>query len=84
MTEPPEICPNCGTDVTEGSLSCPVCGSDHNTGWNTESTKYDGLDLPDTDFDYGKCIKTDEMIKEKYQPKSAVASFIEWLKSIFF
>jgi hypothetical protein len=84
MMETPETCPNCGAEVPEGSLSCPGCGSDHNTGWNTESTKYDGVNLPEPDFDYEKCIKNDDMIKEKYQPKSAVDSFIEWLKSIFF
>ncbi len=82
--ETPETCPNCGTEVPDGSLSCPACGSDHNTGWNTESTRYDGLDLPDTGFDYNKYIQSDEMIKERTSPKSAVNSFIDWVRSIFF
>ncbi len=43
-------CPNCGTEVEDGTAACPECGSDERTGWS-ENTIYDGLDLPDEAFD---------------------------------
>jgi hypothetical protein len=48
----PEVCPVCGEDVPRGALACPECGADHNSGWREEATAYDGLDLPDENFDY--------------------------------
>src|SRR5436190_13227653 len=50
--ETPEICPVCGEDVPRGALACPECGADHNSGWREEAVSYDGLDLPDDNFDY--------------------------------
>lgn len=48
---PPENCPNCGEDVPRKALACPGCGSDYDTGWSEES-QYDGVGLPDEEFDY--------------------------------
>ncbi|ATC63528.1 hypothetical protein CMV30_05915 [Nibricoccus aquaticus] len=47
----PTECPVCGASVPPHSLACPGCGADERTGWNDESTRYDGLDLPDSAFD---------------------------------
>ena len=41
----------CGEHVPPRALACPECGADHNSGWG-EDAIYDGLDLPDGDFDY--------------------------------
>lgn len=48
----PEVCPVCGEDVPPRAKACPGCGADDSTGWNTEATAADGLDLPDQEFDY--------------------------------
>jgi hypothetical protein len=42
--------------VPPTALSCPGCGADHNTGWRDEAA-YDGLDLPDGEFDYDDFVK---------------------------
>ncbi len=47
---PPSKCPVCGADLTPRARSCPSCGADENTGWNEDTTRYDGLDLPDSSF----------------------------------
>lgn len=55
-------CPNCGAKVPANAKSCPECGSDERTGWNTEATAVDGLDLPagyegKDDFDYDEYVR---------------------------
>ena len=45
-TKTPSECPVCGADVPPGARSCPACGADEQSGWNDETTRYDGLDLP--------------------------------------
>ena len=47
----PDTCPTCGASVPAGAKSCPECGSDERTGWDEETTRYDGLDLPDAAFE---------------------------------
>ncbi|HYC70063.1 MAG TPA: zinc ribbon domain-containing protein [Opitutaceae bacterium] len=47
----PETCPVCGAAVPADARACPECGADERTGWNEETTGYDGLDLPDEAFD---------------------------------
>ena len=49
---PPDICPVCGTEVPPQARACPECGADDTTGWNEDRAVYDGLDLPDVEFDY--------------------------------
>ena len=49
---PPDICPVCGAEVPSAASACPDCGADDTTGWNAASTRHDGLDLPDDEFDY--------------------------------
>jgi hypothetical protein len=55
--EAPHICPVCGEEVPRGSLACPECGADHNSGWREEAERYDGLDLPDENFDYDEFVR---------------------------
>jgi predicted nucleic acid-binding Zn ribbon protein len=47
----PSECPVCGADVPRGARACPECGADERTGWDEDTTRYDGLDLPDAAFD---------------------------------
>jgi uncharacterized membrane protein YvbJ len=63
---PPETCPNCGADVPPNAKACPECGADEHTGWSEEA-RYDGLDLPDENFDYGDFLKR-EFGKKKRLP----------------
>ena len=53
----PEICPACGADVPAGAAACPECGADEHTGWNEEAARYDGLDLPDNEFNHSEFVK---------------------------
>ena len=74
----PESCPVCGEDVPRGSLACPECGADHNSGWREDADAYDGLDLPDEDFDYEDFIR-----KEFTQtPKPAGIKTFWWIAAI--
>ena len=54
---PPDICPVCGTEVPPSARACPECGADDTTGWNEDRAVYDGLDLPDDEFDYNEYLK---------------------------
>ncbi|MFA5344066.1 MAG: zinc-ribbon domain-containing protein [Kiritimatiellia bacterium] len=51
VTEFPQ-CPVCGAEAPPTARACPECGADAATGWNAERAVYDGLDLPDDEFDY--------------------------------
>ena len=53
---PPDICPVCGTEVPPSVRACPECGADDTTGWNADRAVYDGLDLPDDEFDYDEYL----------------------------
>jgi hypothetical protein len=53
----PEVCPVCGEDVPRDSLACPACGADHNSGWREDTGSFDGLDLPDSGFDYDEFVQ---------------------------
>ncbi|MEO0413378.1 MAG: hypothetical protein AAF226_00340 [Verrucomicrobiota bacterium] len=50
------ICPSCGAEVKVGSKGCPKCNN--LDPWEIEGNDaYDGLDLPDDDFDYDEFIE---------------------------
>ena len=53
---PPDICPVCGAKVPPAVHACPECGADDTTGWNEDRAVYDGLDLPDDEFDYDEYL----------------------------
>src|ERR1700692_1056393 len=76
--EAPDICPVCGEDVPRGALACPECGADHNSGWREDADTYDGVDLPDQDFNY------DEFIREEFgpAPNPAQVKTIWWIAAI--
>lgn len=76
--EAPEICPVCGEGVPRGALACPACGADHNSGWREDAENYDGLDLPDENFDY------DEFARREFGStvKPAGIKTIWWITAI--
>jgi len=47
----PAECPVCGAAVPPNAKACPECGADERTGWNEETTLYDGMDLPEDAFE---------------------------------
>lgn len=51
MQELTFTCPVCGADVPRRAKSCPDCGACEKSGWNQDRS-FDGLSLPDNDFDY--------------------------------
>ena len=67
----PEICPNCGAEVPPRAKACPACGSDEQTGWS-EQARYDGLDLPDQNFDY------DDFVKREFSGEKSVPRGMHW------
>ncbi|MGI8604735.1 MAG: hypothetical protein ACR2OZ_17330 [Verrucomicrobiales bacterium] len=59
------ICPTCGAEVRVGSKTCAKCASDRATKrWDAVEDQpaweqngiYDGLDLPEDEFDYRKFV----------------------------
>jgi hypothetical protein len=76
--EPPEVCPVCGEDVPRRALACPGCGADHNSGWREDAASYDGVDLPDENFDY------DDFVQREFASgvKPAGIKTIWWITAI--
>ena len=56
--KPPGQCPVCGEWIPKGVVACDECGSCDKSGWkNPDSAQtYDGLDLPDDEFDYDEYV----------------------------
>lgn len=54
--KPPGQCPACGEWVPRKAVACDCCGACERSGWKSETNVYDGLDLPDDDFDYDAFI----------------------------
>jgi len=72
----PESCPVCGADVPPGARACPECGADENAGWNEESAVYDGIDLPDEEFNY------DDFVKREFEGKPRLSGRSGWNRLI--
>ena len=66
--KPPGQCPACGEWVRRGELACDCCGACERSGWRAESDVYDGVDLPDEDFNY------DDFIAKEFGEGSAKRS----------
>lgn len=77
MPKPPKVCPVCGENVPPVALACPECGADHTTGWREDAETYDGVDLPDDDFDYEEFVK-----KEFGSSRSPGFKRIWWITAI--
>jgi hypothetical protein len=74
----PDVCPVCNEEVPSGALACPECGADHNSGWRENADAYDGVNLPDDDFNY------DDFVKREFDSrvKSAGLKMIWWIAGI--
>jgi hypothetical protein len=75
---PPAVCPVCGEDVPRNALACVNCGADHNSGWREDAESYDGLDLPDEDFNY------DEFVRQEFGSsfKPAGMKTLWWITAV--
>lgn len=74
----PDVCPVCGEDVPRGSLACPECGADHNSGWRDDVDSYDGVGLPEEDFDYNRFVR--EEFGSAWKP--AEVKIVWWIAAI--
>jgi hypothetical protein len=74
----PKVCPVCNEEVSPGALACPECGADHNSGWGENADAYDGVDLPDDDFNY------DDFVKREFgsRVKPAGLKMVWWVAGI--
>lgn len=70
--KPPGQCPVCGEWVAKKQVACDECGSCAKSGWN-DGSDYDGLDLPDDDFDYEAFIEK-EFGGSNEKPKHRIGS----------
>jgi hypothetical protein len=59
-------------------LACSECGADHLSGWREDAGDYDGVDLPEDDFDYNEFVRR-EFGKS---PKPAGMSAGWWLVAL--
>ena len=64
--KPPGQCPVCGEWVPRGAKACGDCGACARSGWKDNAEVYDGLDLPNDEFDY------DSFIAEEFGGKPVV------------
>lgn len=69
----PSECPVCGEPVPRGARACPSCGADERSGWNDEDTRYDGIDLPDSDQESGGSRQAVSAVRSRLWALIAVA-----------
>ena len=73
--KPPGQCPSCGEWVPRKAAACDCCGACELSGWKGDAGIYDGLDLPEDDFDY------DEFIANEFgegKPKKPAIPHLWW------
>lgn len=78
MAEEYFICPGCGADVKVGSSGCAKCNDLDPWELEDDDQIYDGLDLPDDDFDY------DEFVEKEFGdgiPKHGM-SLVWWVTGV--
>lgn len=81
--KPPEVCPVCGAEVPRSALACPECGADDETGWNEAVAVYDGIDLPDEEFNYDEYVKKEFGGTEKTGNKKKTWIWL-WIVGVVF
>ena len=74
---PPDICPVCGAEVPPAASACSECGADDTTGWNEDRAVYDGLDLPDDEFDYDEYLNKE--LGDAGKPGEKPSKLLTWL-----
>ncbi|MCW0220155.1 MAG: hypothetical protein OJI67_17655 [Prosthecobacter sp.] len=79
--KPPGQCPACGEWVPRGAAACDDCGACAKSGWKGNSEVYDGLDLPDEDFDYDEFVEREFGSKKLVKPVSREI-FWRWVAAI--
>lgn len=55
----PFHCPHCGADAHPNAAGCRECGARKVDGRWEDPEAYDGVDLPDDDFDYEEFIRNE-------------------------
>ena len=71
-------CPVCGEDVPDKAKACPHCGACDKSGWNEEMSVYDGIDLPDGDFD--RELSPEESLNHPYRLRGI--KLIWWITTV--
>jgi hypothetical protein len=67
----PDVCPNCGAELSSNAKVCPECGADEETGWS-EKAGADRLGLPDESFDY------EEFVRHEFGKEKPIPHGIHW------
>jgi len=78
---PPGQCPVCGEWVPRGAVACDDCGACAKSGWKENADVYDGLDLPDEDFDYDDFVGR-EFGRPKAEGAFSKQIFWRWVAAI--
>lgn len=81
MFRPPGQCPACGEWVPRGAVACDDCGACAKSGWKKDSDVYDGLDLPEEDFDYDEFVDR-EFGSSKGGRQTSREVFWRWVAAI--
>ena len=79
--KPPGQCPVCGEWVPRGAAACDDCGACAKSGWKKNAETYDGLDLPDEDFDYDEFVQREFGTGKPSKDKSR-DTFWRWVAAI--
>jgi len=73
-------CPECGAEVHPNASGCRECGARKENGEWLQPEVYDGVDLPDDDFDYEAFLE-EEFGERTGRPASAKQAFW-WLVAV--
>ena len=63
--------------MPRGASACPGCGADERSGWNTDETRYDGMDLPDDGMDYDAFMKREFGVR-----KPGLGGWTKWIAAL--
>lgn len=79
--QPPGQCPACGEWVPRKAVACDCCGACARSGWKKDSDVYDGVDLPDEEFDYDDFVQR-EFGTGKPSQEASREKFWRWVAAI--